>query len=218
MNTDYDYPAKDLHLTVKVRNAAMVRWRREHGLTRAGAARMVGVSPAQWGWFESLGKDPLKKTRWGRVEPPTWSVVASRIATGMGMLPEDVFTEGVRSVVKTELETEVNSEELTSRLSDVSVMRHRLAYMPDPEFMLRKKEITDAVREAMSSLPEREQLVIRRRFWEDKTLGEVGAELGLTREGIRQIERKALRKLRHKSRSVKIRDAGGDEPNGGGVW
>ena len=63
---------------------------------------------------------------------------------------------------------------------------------------------------ALQSLPEREQKVIRLRFGlEDgkaRTLEEVGQEFSVTRERIRQIEAKALRKLRHPQRSKKLKD------------
>jgi RNA polymerase primary sigma factor len=62
----------------------------------------------------------------------------------------------------------------------------------------------------LASLDGREQRVLRLRFGLDdghaRTLEEVGREFGLTRERIRQIEVQALRKLRHPSRSRKLRE------------
>ena len=64
--------------------------------------------------------------------------------------------------------------------------------------------------EVVSTLTEREQRVIKLRFgWDDgrpRTLEEVGKEFNVTRERIRQIEAKALRKLRHPNRSRKLKD------------
>ena len=64
--------------------------------------------------------------------------------------------------------------------------------------------------EVLSTLTEREQKVLRLRFGMSdgraRTLEEVGKEFDVTRERIRQIEAKALRKLRHPSRSRKLRD------------
>ncbi len=64
--------------------------------------------------------------------------------------------------------------------------------------------------EALGTLTEREQKVLKLRFGLDdgrpRTLEEVGKEFNVTRERIRQIEAKALRKLRHPSRSKKLKD------------
>ncbi len=67
-----------------------------------------------------------------------------------------------------------------------------------------------AIDELLSNLSAREQRVLRLRFGlEDghqRTLQEIGAEFNVTRERIRQIEAKAIRKMRHPSRSRKLRD------------
>ena len=75
---------------------------------------------------------------------------------------------------------------------------------------LLKEEISDV----LQTLTEREEKVIRLRFGledgKSRTLEEVGQMFGVTRERIRQIEAKALRKLRHPSRSRKLKDYMGD--------
>ena len=73
-------------------------------------------------------------------------------------------------------------------------------------FTLLKEQLV----EVLGTLTEREQKVLRLRFGLDdgraRTLEEVGKEFNVTRERIRQIEAKALRKLRHPSRSRKLKD------------
>ena len=68
----------------------------------------------------------------------------------------------------------------------------------------------EQIEHVLASLDRREQRVLRLRFGLDdghaRTLEEVGREFGLTRERIRQIEVQALRKLRHPSRSRKLRE------------
>ena len=70
--------------------------------------------------------------------------------------------------------------------------------------------LNEAVNQALSELSERERRVVRLRFGLDdgemRTLEEVGREFGVTRERIRQIESKTLAKLRHPTRSQRLRD------------
>ena len=72
------------------------------------------------------------------------------------------------------------------------------------------QQLRDQIERVLDSLDGREERVIRLRFGLDdgrqRTLEEVGHEFGLTRERIRQIESMALRKLRHPSRSRKLRE------------
>ena len=70
--------------------------------------------------------------------------------------------------------------------------------------------LTEAIEEALQELNDREPQVVRLRFGLDdgqiRTLEEVGKEFGVTRERIRQIESKTLAKLRHPTRSQRLRD------------
>ena len=80
--------------------------------------------------------------------------------------------------------------------------------MPEDEAV--RIAVTQAIREALSTLSPRESKVLRMRFGidqnQDHTLEEVGKQFEVTRERIRQIESKALRKLRHPSRSEALRN------------
>lgn len=82
--------------------------------------------------------------------------------------------------------------------------------MPIPMDAAAYTLLREQILEVLGSLTEREQKVLRLRFGLDdgraRTLEEVGKEFNVTRERIRQIEAKALRKLRHPSRSRKLKD------------
>ena len=122
----------------------------------------------------------------------------------------DMSEEKVREIMKiaqdpVSLETPIGEEE-DSHLGDFIPDEDALAPSEAAAYSLLK----DQIEEVLGSLNEREQKVLKLRFGlEDgraRTLEEVGKEFDVTRERIRQIEAKALRKLRHPSRSKKLRD------------
>jgi RNA polymerase primary sigma factor len=103
------------------------------------------------------------------------------------------------------LETPIGSEE-NSYLGDFIEDESLLGPVDAASRQLLKEQMSDI----LSSLSERERKVLEMRFGlkdgQGRTLEEVGQEFGVTRERIRQIEAKALRKLRHPIRSKKLRD------------
>ena len=118
--------------------------------------------------------------------------------------------EKVREIYKisqdpVSLETPIGEED-DSHLGDFIKDEHNMS----PEEFATNEMLKDEISEVLLTLTEREEKVIRLRFGlEDgkpRTLEEVGQMFGVTRERIRQIEAKALRKLRHPSRSRKLRD------------
>jgi RNA polymerase primary sigma factor len=103
------------------------------------------------------------------------------------------------------LETPIGEEE-DSQLGDFLEDKE----MPNPEEVAASMILREQLEEMLADLSEREREVLRLRFGlEDghaHTLEDVGKRFGVTRERIRQIEAKALRKLRHPSRSRKLKD------------
>lgn len=118
--------------------------------------------------------------------------------------------ERVREIMKiaqepVSLETPIGEEE-DSHLGDFIPDEDVLAPAEAATFTMLREQLIDV----LDSLTPREQKVLRLRFGLDdgraRTLEEVGKEFEVTRERIRQIEAKALRKLRHPSRSKKLKD------------
>lgn len=122
----------------------------------------------------------------------------------------DLSTDKVREIMKiaqepVSLETPIGEED-DSHLGDFIEDQEALAPSDAAAYELLKEQLEDV----LDTLTEREENVLRLRFGLDdgrtRTLEEVGKVFGVTRERIRQIEAKALRKLRHPSRSKRLKD------------
>ena len=118
--------------------------------------------------------------------------------------------ERVREILKisqepVSLETPIGEEE-DSHLGDFIQDEN----VPVPAEAAAQTLLREQLEEVLNTLTDREKKVLRLRFGLDdgrqRTLEEVGREFNVTRERIRQIEAKALRKLRHPSRSRKLKD------------
>ena len=154
--------------------------------------RLIRVSR---GLLQELGREP------------TVEEIAEAMSRGQEV---QVTPEKVREIIKVSqepvsLETPIGEEE-DSHLGDFIEDRAALAPAEAASHQLLKEQV-EAV---LDSLSGRERRVLQLRFGlEDgraRTLEEVGKEFNVTRERIRQIEAKALRKLRHPSRSRKLKD------------
>lgn len=139
--------------------------------------------------LQKLGREPLPK----------------EVGEVMG-LPKERVQEIMKIAQEpVSLETPIGEEEdshLGDFIQDESI--------PTPVEATNQTLLHEQLDEVVSTLTEREQRVIKLRFgWDDgrpRTLEEVGKEFNVTRERIRQIEAKALRKLRHPNRSRKLKD------------
>jgi len=140
------------------------------------------------GLVQELGREPTSEEIAKRMEIPVWTV---------------------RKVLKVaqqpiSLETPVGEEE-DSHLGDF-IEDHAVVSPADAVININLKEMTE---EVLNTLTPREERIIKMRFGledgTEHTLEEVGQKFGVTRERIRQIEAKALRKLRHPSRSHQLR-------------
>ena len=132
---------------------------------------------------------------------PTMEEIAAELG-----LPVEKIIEANRTAADTlSLDTPVGDEEDTSIGSFVEDER-----TPGPADAPSNALLAEALKEILGTLTEREADVLRMRFGmydgRTHTLEEVGQIFGVTRERIRQIENKAIRKLRHPSRAKKIRD------------
>jgi RNA polymerase primary sigma factor len=166
---------------------------------------------------QKLGRDPTSEElalEMDLLEPDEIAAIRSRVE-GEPMDPalERKWSRAaarVRRIIRIaqepmSLETPVGAEE-SSQLGDFIEDET----MPEPVDAAAKELLKEQVQNALSVLSERERQVLEMRFGlrdgKDYTLEEVGRHFKVTRERIRQIEAKALRKLRHPTRSRHLRD------------
>jgi len=143
-------------------------------------------------------------------EPTSDEIARGMTEAGKGDASSSYTPERIREIQKVSqepvsLETPIGEEE-DSHLGDFIEDASALA----PAEAASQQLLREQVEDVLASLTSRERRVLQLRFGlEDgrsRTLEEVGREFGVTRERIRQIEAKALRKLRHPSRSRKLKD------------
>lgn len=129
---------------------------------------------------------------------------AKLIMEVLGAAPTDLWTEQQLTI-----KLKTNSGE---RAIDADIVQHlleqknRTDYLPSPEDSLLAAETSAIVNEVLGTLKPREKDVLQQRFVNDSTLQEVGNHHGVSKERIRGIEAKALRKLRDPTRSTILKD------------
>lgn len=128
----------------------------------------------------------------------------AEIASGMDITEEEVAKTMSISQVALSLDAPLTPGE-DNRLLDYLAD----TVNPTPDEQTFEKALTEAIEESLGGLKEREAKILRLYFGidgsEPMTLEEIGAMLGITRERVRQIKEKAIRRLRHASRSKALR-------------
>ncbi|MBR6778845.1 MAG: RNA polymerase sigma factor RpoD [Clostridia bacterium] len=151
--------------------------------------------------LQELGRDPT----------------IEEIAKKLGTTPDKVIEVQRISQDPISLESKMGHEE-DSKIGDLIPDESALS----PQDIAQQNMLKEQLMSVLETLTPREQKVIRLRYGLDdahpRTLEEVGREFSVTRERIRQIEAKALRKLRHPSKLKRLRDDMGDDDDKGGIF
>ena len=177
-------------------------WWIRQGITRgiADQARTIRMPVHMVETIKKLSKVNRRLTQEQGNQP-----TSKEIGQEMDMYPEKVEEIFKVSQLPISLDSPIGDEE-DSHLGDFIEDRNTLP----PVDVASRQLLKEQIEEVLGTLTPREQRVLQLRFGlEDgrsRTLEEVGKEFNVTRERIRQIEAKALRKLRHPSRSRKLRD------------
>lgn len=123
-----------------------------------------------------------------------WRGSVLQLCDALGVLPDEVFAESQYEALAT------NRAEFNAGMNDIA----RLMEVKTPIQLLEAKGRHDALDSLLKTLTPREESVLRMRLFDELTLEECAKQVGVTRERIRQIEAKALRKLRSPHRKTLI--------------
>lgn len=180
-------------------NIVLQNRREELGLKQGDLAREIGVSTARISQLESLKGIPSPE-------------LAEKIARVLGTREEEVFPPYLEAFIRPRSGSNKSSVEIiplfmvkTAELELAFQQDQPNSWVVDPAEFCNRRERTEALKRALDTLTGRERDVILYRFAEGLTQRETGKIYEVTGERIRQIEAKALRKLRHPSRSNGLR-------------
>ena len=191
LGTEVDGP-DEFRIGMKIRlfNWSLDRAIKAKGWKRMEAAKACGVSLNTLFWWLAFKSYPKENKRMD-------------VSIVLGVPEDIIFPEAIEGFRITK------QPEAISFGKEEAVALGLCSQEVDPEQVAIQASLQESLHEAMQGLKEREKLVLRLRFGlegeESLTQADVGAILGITNTRIRQIKAKALRKLRHPSRSIPLR-------------
>lgn len=167
----------------------------------AEGCRRRGVPRLSWSCVEHGADDETRKVRyrnWRATATVTWSSAALAIAAYHGVTPSDLWPDAVSRI----------SEAVVTRTMDADDLDRLCGSSPSAEDRMIESETAGRVATVLATLSAREQDILARRFGlngrEAQIAARVADDLGISRERLRQIEARAVRKLRHPSRARAI--------------
>jgi RNA polymerase sigma factor (sigma-70 family) len=173
---------------VTIRNNLILRQMKKLGIkTQTELAKLSGLQPITVGKLIGLKRRPLHALT------GEWLDTAFALSAALHVEPEELWTEKQRGMALDSNTREVSmSEDAVMQLASGDRLEHNV---------IASKLVADA----LTTLKPREQDIIRARFFDGDTLEEIGDRQGVSRGRIQQLEAKALRKLKHPSRSRPLR-------------
>ena len=218
---------KELHVSIQLRNNRLLERRKQLGMTGNKLSKKLGFYCSNYSRLEKMIASPFVKpvlnickvpecsnpanrvshllckehqdtASPGKLQvkrgPEQWSAMALALARFYKCPIEELFPDGVLAVKKPTIARQFDAVELMAKLGPDS--NARLALPPDEA--LERKELAHSLTTALDMLEPKEKDVLVGRFIQGKTLTECGeSHRNVSRERIRQIECRALAKLRH---------------------
>ena len=180
--------AGEYAVKVTVRNGLILRRMKELGIkSQTELARLSGLSITALNSLVTLRKAPRNKIT------GEWVDTAFSLSSALQVEPEELWTETQQGMALKRNSYEINmGEEEVQRLAS-GESADKLAIGSERSRVLSK---------ALNSLTPREEQVVRRRFFDEDILEDIAHDWDVSKDRIRQIEAKALRKLKHPSRGL----------------
>ena len=199
-----DEPVNEYRIKVTVRNNLILNAIENAGHKSVSAfCKSIGMAPQKVTELIAMRKPPLNNNG-------EFSHMAKVLMEELCALPTDLWTSEqlTLKLKRNTAQRDVSSEGMRAALGMHAEEMLELMRPDDPDEAVLKHETVSLVEKQLDSITPREALVLRMHFGigcEEHTLDEIGEKFDLTRERIRQIEAKALRKLKHPSRSDELR-------------
>lgn len=182
---------RDLEVEIRVRNNQLKERRVLAGLTQTELAQEIGISGGMYAGFEAMRYQPMNEGR--------WLPSALRIAAYYHLPPETLFPEAVRAVEVTVCVRKLDRSDL-ALLSSPAMGDATKRLLASPEAAAEQALARKQIQRHIGDLPVREAEVLRLRFGldgdEPHTLEEIGEVFDLSNERVRQVEARALCRLR----------------------
>ena len=191
---------REYRVKVTIRNNLLLSAIEDAGYkTQAEFARAAGLTDTHVTALVGLRACPIRNDG-------TFTDVAQTMMEVLGACPTDLWTNEQLSMrlKNNSAEGQMSKAELLPALGMNPI---DMVEFKTPEEYVSDEDRTNAVSRTLKTLTFREQMVLGKRFGinnEEQTYEQIGEEMGFTRERIRQIEAKALQKLRHPSRSDEL--------------
>lgn len=169
-------------LTLTLHNNRIIKARERLGwMTQAEACRATGIRATDWSKLESMGGSPIGD-RGG------WRSSALRMAQALFCEPEDLWPAECLMVSKKSASAELHYAEVMALMGE----------QPERKLLagIQIEQMRNLLEPAMKALTPAERSVIKARFWDEKTLDDSRPGTVQSTERVRQIEQKALRRLR----------------------
>jgi len=188
---------KEYRVRVTVRNNLLLTAIEEAGYKSCNAfAEAINAHPTHLSALVAMRDAPI-------TQDGEFSTIAKAVMEALGAAPSDLWTDEqlTLKLKRSSSQKAVGREEVDYLLDHQSPAM----VLPSPEEEYQRKEQYQGLKEVLETLTKKEEQVLMMRNEQDMTLEQVAQAFGVTRERIRQIEAKALRKLRHPTRTDPIK-------------